>query len=147
MSWAGTQATDGRDGALSITDGDANAPPRHAANRSLGIPLGDAALNRWSTHLICLTAANLLRRQRFSDSYIQNRLRWENDTFRVYQHNTFYTADQHTLYIWRATFRVSTNLTSACSSRRQHLWLHKKNYTAEIVQCNIANRDTELEDY
>ena len=33
------------------------------------------------------------------DSYIQNRLRWENDAFRVYSRNTFYAADQHALYI------------------------------------------------
>ena len=49
--------------------------------------------------MIRLTAANLLHRQKFLDSYIQNRLRWENDAFRVYSRNTFYTADQHTLYI------------------------------------------------
>ena len=79
--------------------GTPNAPPRYAANRSLGIPLGDAELNRWSTYLIRLTAANLLHRQKFLDWHIQNRLRWENDAFRVYSRNTFYTADQHTLYI------------------------------------------------
>ena len=38
------------------------------------------------------------------DSYIQNRLRWENDAFRVYSRNTFYTADQHTLYILESNF-------------------------------------------
>merc|ERR1712032_1211587 len=82
-----------------ITDTDANAPLRHAAHKVMGIPLGDPELDRWSTHSIRVTAANLLHRQKFSDSYIQNRLRWKRDAFKVYLRNTFYTADQHTLYI------------------------------------------------
>ena len=32
----------------------------------------------------------------FSDSYIKNCLRWRSDTFLMYLHNTFYTANQHT---------------------------------------------------
>jgi len=82
-----------------ITDTDANAPLRLAAHKALGIPRGDPELNRWSTHSIRVTAANLLHRQKFSDSYIQNRLRWKKDAFKLYLRNTFYTADQHTLYI------------------------------------------------
>ena len=138
------------DSAISITGGDANnanVPPRHAANRSLGIPLGDTELNRWSTHLIRLTAANLLHRQKFLDSYIQNRRRWKNDAFRVTHPTRSIPRTSTHCTFWRATFRASTDLTSTCSSRRQHLWLHKKNYTAGIAQCNIANRDTELKDY
>ena len=49
--------------------------------------------------MIRLTATNLLHRQKFLDSYIQNRLRWKEDAFKLYLRNTFYTADQHTLYI------------------------------------------------
>ena len=82
-----------------ITDTDANAPLRLAAHKVLGIPQGDPELDRWSTHSIRVTAANLLHRQKFSDSYIQNRLRWKKDAFKLYLRNTFYTADQHTLYI------------------------------------------------
>ena len=47
-------------------------------------------------HSIRVTAANLLHRAKFSDSYIKNRLRWRSDTFLMYLRNTFYTADQHT---------------------------------------------------
>ena len=82
-----------------ITDTDANTPLRLAAHKVLEIPRGDPELNRWSTHSIRVTAANLLHRQKFSDSYIQNRLRWKKDAFKLYLRNTFYTADQHTLYI------------------------------------------------
>ena len=82
-----------------ITDGDATDPLRHAAHKVLGIPRGDPELDRWSSHSIRVTAANLLHRQKFSDSYIQNRLRWKKDAFKLYLRNTFYTADQHTLYI------------------------------------------------
>ena len=82
-----------------ITDTDANAPLRLAAHKVLGIPQGDPELDRWSTHSIRVTAANLLHRQKFSDSYIQNRLRWKKDAFKLYLRNTFYTADQYTLYI------------------------------------------------
>ena len=91
------KATDGR--RKFITDGDATAPLRHAAHKVLGIPRGDPELDRWSSHSIRVTAANLLHRQKFSDSYIQNRLRWKKDAFKLYLRNTFYTADQHTLYI------------------------------------------------
>jgi hypothetical protein len=58
--------------------------------------MGHKDLLAWSCHSIHVTAANLLHRARFSDSYIKNRLRWRSDTFLMYLHNTFYTADQHT---------------------------------------------------
>jgi hypothetical protein len=58
--------------------------------------MGHKDLLAWSCHSIRVTAANLLHRACFSDSYIKNRLRWRSDTFLMYLHNTFYTADQHT---------------------------------------------------
>ena len=48
-----------------ITDGDATDPLRHAAHTVLGIPQGDPKLDRWSSHSIRVTAANLLHRQKF----------------------------------------------------------------------------------
>jgi hypothetical protein len=42
-----------------------------------------------------VTAANLLHRARFSDSYIQNRLRWHSNAFLEYLRTTFYTAEDH----------------------------------------------------
>jgi hypothetical protein len=60
------------------------------------IPLGHKDLLAWSCHSIGVTAANLLHRARFSDSYIKNRVRRRSDTFLMYLRNTFYTADQHT---------------------------------------------------
>jgi hypothetical protein len=69
---------------------------RHVAHKVLNIPLGHKDLLAWSCHSIRVTAANLLHRAHFSDSYIKNRLWWRSDTFLMYLCNTFYTADQHT---------------------------------------------------
>jgi hypothetical protein len=69
---------------------------RHVAHKVFDIPTGHTDLLAWSCHSICVTAANLLHRARFSDSYIKNRLLWRSDTFLMYLRNTFYTADQHT---------------------------------------------------
>ena len=69
---------------------------RHVAHKVFDIPAGHKDLLAWSCHSIRVTAANLLHRARFSDSYIKNRLRWRSDTFLMYLRNTFYTADQHT---------------------------------------------------
>ena len=69
---------------------------RHIAHKVFDIPTGHEDLLAWSCHSIRVTAANLLHRARFSDSYIKNRLRWRSDTFLMYLRNTFYTADQHT---------------------------------------------------
>ena len=69
---------------------------RHVAHKVFDIPTGHKDLLAWSCHSIRITAANLLHRARFSDSYIKNRLQWHSDTFLMYRHNTFYTADQHT---------------------------------------------------
>jgi hypothetical protein len=68
----------------------------HIMHKVYDIPTGNNDLLAWSCHSICVTAANLFRCTRFSDSYIKNRLRWRSDTFLMYLHNTFYTADQHT---------------------------------------------------
>lgn len=70
---------------------------REAAATVLGYKPTDPALNRWSTHSIRVTAANLLHRQRFSDSFIQKRLRWKSNTFLMYLRNTIYGAKQHAL--------------------------------------------------
>jgi hypothetical protein len=69
---------------------------RHVAHKVLDIPTGHKDLLAWSCHSICVTAANLLHRARFSDSYIRDRLRWCSNTFLMYLRNTFYMADQHT---------------------------------------------------
>jgi hypothetical protein len=69
---------------------------RHVVHKVFDIPTEHKNLLVWSCHSICVMAANLLHRARFSDSYIKNHLLWRSDTFLVYLHNTFYTADQHT---------------------------------------------------
>jgi hypothetical protein len=69
---------------------------QHDAHKVFNIPVGHKDLLAWSFHSIRGTAANLLHRARFSDSYIRNRLWWRSDTFLMYLNNTFYTADQHT---------------------------------------------------
>jgi hypothetical protein len=69
---------------------------RQVAHKVFDIPTDHQDLLAWSCHSIRITAANLLHRAKFSDSYIKNRLRWHSDTFLMYLHNTFYTAEQHT---------------------------------------------------
>ena len=64
------------------------------------LPKGDPKLNNWSTHSICVTAANLLHREQFLDSYIQTRLRWKSTQFLKYLRNTFYTATQHSTKLY-----------------------------------------------
>ena len=59
------------------------------------LPSNSPQLKLWSPHSIRVTAATLLHRARFSDSFIKNRLRWKSDSFLMYLRNTFYTADQH----------------------------------------------------
>jgi hypothetical protein len=68
----------------------------HVTHKVFDIPAGHKDLLAWSCHSICITAANLLHRTWFSDSYIKNCLRWRSNTFLMYLRNTFYTADQHT---------------------------------------------------
>ena len=69
---------------------------RQVAHKVFDIPSGHKDLLAWSCHSIRITAMNLLYCAKFSDSYIKNCLRWRSDTFLMYLHNTFYTADQHT---------------------------------------------------
>ena len=69
---------------------------RQVAHKVFDIPTNHKDLLAWSCHSIGVTAANLLHRAKFSDSYIKNRLRWRSDTFLLYLHNTFHTANQHT---------------------------------------------------
>jgi hypothetical protein len=69
---------------------------RHVAHKTFNIPTQHPDLKSWSCHSLRVTAANLLHRAGFSDSFIKNRLRWRSDTFLMYLRNTFYTASQHT---------------------------------------------------
>jgi hypothetical protein len=68
----------------------------HVAHKVFDIAVGHTDLLAWFCHSIHVTAANLLHRARFWDSYIKNRLRWRSDTFLMYLRNTFYTDYQHT---------------------------------------------------
>ena len=83
-----------------ITDSGVAKVLRLSATEALGIGKKDPSLKLWSTHSVRVTAANLLHRQQFSDSFIQTRLRWKSSSFLMYLRNTFYAADQHKdLYI------------------------------------------------
>ena len=68
---------------------------RKAASKVHNISPTDPYIKQWSTHSIRVTAANLLHRERFSDSFIQKRLRWKSTSFLDYLRNTIYAADQH----------------------------------------------------
>ena len=72
---------------------------RHIAHKTFNIPPHHPGLKAWSCHSIRVTAANLLHRAQFSDSYIKNRLRWHSNTFLIYLRNTFHMAEQHTTAI------------------------------------------------
>ncbi len=69
---------------------------RRSAQAAFNLRPNDKALDRWTSHSIRVTAANILHRAGMSDSYIQTRLRWKSNTFLMYLRNTFYSADQHT---------------------------------------------------
>lgn len=66
-----------------------------AAKHVHNIAPNDKHLKQWTTHSIRVTAANLLHRERFADSFIQKRLRWKSTSFLMYLRNTIYAADQH----------------------------------------------------
>lgn len=82
-----------------ITDAITATVLRSAAQAVYKLSHDDPELKRWSCHSIRVTAANLLHRERFSDSYIQVRLRWKSTSFLKYLRNTFYAAAQHTRYL------------------------------------------------
>ena len=69
---------------------------RQVAHKVFDIPTNHKDLLAWSCHSIHITAANLLHRTKFSDSYIKNCLHWRSGTFLMYLCNTFYTAAQDT---------------------------------------------------
>ena len=87
-----------------ITDKMVAALLRKAASEVLNIDKHSAKLTLWSTHSIRVTAANLLHREKMTDTFIQTRLRWRSNSFLMYLRNTFYSADQHTKVL-----RVSDN--------------------------------------
>jgi hypothetical protein len=78
-----------------ITGKDVTSFLRSVARTVYNLPSDSPQLRLWSPHSIRVTAANLLHRARYSDSFIKNRLRWKSDSFLMYLRNTFYTADQH----------------------------------------------------
>ena len=78
-----------------ITDTQVARLLRSTASAVHNIPPKDPSLAQWSTHSVRVTAANLLHRERFADSFIQKRLRWKSTSFLDYLRNTIYSADQH----------------------------------------------------
>jgi hypothetical protein len=78
-----------------ITGKDVTSFLRSIARTVYSLPSDSPQLKLWGPHSIRVTAANLLHRARYSDSFIKNRLRWKSDSFLMYLRNTFYTADQH----------------------------------------------------
>jgi hypothetical protein len=83
---------------------------RQVAHKVFDIPTDHKDLLAWSCHSIRVTAANLLHRAKFSDSYIKNHLRWRSDTFLVYLRNTFHTTSQLTKAITLGLDPPSTKL-------------------------------------
>ena len=77
-----------------IKDSAVNRHLRAAASVVFG-STDEEFLKLWSTHSVRVTACNLLHREKFPDSYIQERLRWKSDCFRMYLRDTIYAADQH----------------------------------------------------
>lgn len=79
-----------------ITQSDVNTFLRQVASTVFKLDKQSPELQKWSTHSIRVTAANLLHRAGFSGTYIKHRLSWKSDTFLIYLRNTFYTATTHT---------------------------------------------------
>jgi len=82
-----------------ITDSIVKHLLRKAAQAVFNMKPSDPDLLRWTSHSIRVTAANILHRQNFSDSFIQKRLRWKSTTFLMYLRNTIYHAAAHKLRI------------------------------------------------
>jgi hypothetical protein len=78
-----------------ITGKDVTSFLRSVAKTVYNLPSDSPQLKLWGPHSIRVTAANLLHRARYSDSFIKNRLHWKSDSFLIYLRNTFYMADQH----------------------------------------------------
>ncbi len=78
-----------------ITGRDLTSFLRSIARTVYNLSFDSTQLKLWGPHSIRVTAANLLHRARYSDSFIKYRLRWKSDSFLMYLQNTFYTADQH----------------------------------------------------
>lgn len=93
-----------------ITGKDTNTFLRKIASYLYDIPETSEDLKKWSTHSVRVTAANLLHRAKFSDSYIKNRLRWRSDTFLMYLRNTFHTAHDHSKAMDLEITPESTNM-------------------------------------
>ena len=85
----------GKNKRLFITDRLITKILRESAMAVLNLGRDDKELSRWSTHSIRVTAANLLHRARFADSFIQKRLRWRSTSFLGYLRNTIYAGIQH----------------------------------------------------
>jgi hypothetical protein len=81
---------------LFITDSMVATLLQQAASAVFNIKKSSPSLKLWSTHSIRVTAANLLHRAKFADSFIQTRLRWKSTTFLMYLRNTIYSAQAHT---------------------------------------------------
>ena len=78
-----------------ITDTRIAALYRKAASVVLRISSKGKDIKQWSTHSLRVTAANLLYREKHTDSFIQKRLRWRSNTFLDYLRNTIYAATEH----------------------------------------------------
>ena len=93
---------------------DVQAFIRASAMRVFDLAASDAAVQNWTSHSPRITACNLLHRQNVSDSYIQQRLRWRSDAFKVYLRNTIYSASRH-----RQALTISAcNLPPTLTNRR-----------------------------
>jgi len=77
-------------------------------------------LQRWSTHSIRVTAANLLHRANMADSFIQIRLRWKSTSFLMYLRNTFYSAARHTNALNVSESNLPPSGSRACRPREAH---------------------------
>lgn len=77
-----------------ITDPLTSNNLRKAANIAYNIT-DIKELEKWTSHSIRVTAANLLHMVQFSNSFIQSRLRWKSDSFLMYLRNTIYCASEH----------------------------------------------------
>ena len=88
---------------------------RDAASDVLQIPCNVDSIKLWSCHSLRVTAANVLHRDRMSDLFIQNRLRWKSKSFLMYLHNTFYSASQH-----NASLKVSDSNLPPITERTYH---------------------------
>jgi len=115
-------------GKLFITDNMVQKLLRKVAQKVMNIK-DKSELQKWSTHSIRVTAANLLHREKFADTFIQTRLRWKSLSFLTYLRNTIYSASLHTCALRISNSNLPPKVERVYREDEPHEQVTSANYT------------------